>query len=243
MMTEQEIAKPIVDGLTETGWTVYQEVQCGDSVADIVATQDQPRLIQVLEVKRSIGFAVFEQAVRWIPYANYSFVVTGAKKIRHAAALKIMVNATGIGVLFGDGILHCPARLNRQPKFASRLRDSLCEEQKYWCEAGSANGGHFTTFKQTCARLRSDVERHPGIAFRDLIQKCGNYHYASMASAKSSLLRWIDAGKVPGVIAIRDKRQIRLYPSAEVVVAPNAVTGRTPSSARPLSAATPGRFH
>jgi hypothetical protein len=88
-------------------------------------------------------------------------------------------------------------RWNSRPlKLAAKLRP----EHKTACAAGSPTGGHWSAWRQTCAQLAAVVAAEPGITLRlALGPDKMRHHYASNSSARSSLLRDITAGHLPGV--------------------------------------------
>ena len=80
---EAELCVPMVKHLEDTGWTVYQEVPIvymGQQVSiDIVAVNDKDELF-VVEAKAGLGDRLYEQATRWLPYADFVSVLTTEKK-------------------------------------------------------------------------------------------------------------------------------------------------------------------
>jgi hypothetical protein len=91
---------------------------------------------------------------------------------------------------------HVPSRRwNSRPlKLAAMLRP----EHKTACSAGSPTGGHWSRWRDTCAQLARVVAADPGMRVAYAITKI-RHHYVSAKSARSSLLRDIERGVIPGV--------------------------------------------
>lgn len=208
--SEAEIAADVVSWLE--GFEVYQEVAFSGRVADIVV--DVAGRGWIIEVKRSLGMAVFEQAEFWRRYGaatRVSVAVPHPRTFNHFA-LRV-AEMVGCGIItvtrWGSVREHKAA-----PFFRLKGRDILgaCEpEHKHVCAAGSANGGHWTPFRKTCREVLKAVQGQPGLTMAEVVARI-DHHYVHDATAKSSLRQWVDAGKVPGVKAVRDGRRIRFFP-------------------------------
>lgn len=197
--TEAELAAAVVVYLESLLWDVYQEVGCGQSVADLVGVQDDK--IMVVETKRSLTFEVIAQALQWKSLAHMVFVAVPYAKLSAGRRLAFKIcRERGIGVLEAR-----PAMRDVAETIEAEVRDSVeaglvvRQEHKTYARAGSANGGHWTPFKSTCEALRREVARGP--AGRTLIEvvKGLDHHYSSPSSARTNLGSWIEKGKVPGV--------------------------------------------
>lgn len=216
--TEQEFARKISAWLD--GFTVYQEVSYLGRVADFVV--DVNGRGWVIECKKSLGLAVLEQADHWIRMGirQVSIAVPHARNgTQRRFAVKV-ASWVGCGVLtvhaarvhedLAPRINRCPPRRRRGKQYRDIL-DACCEEHKTYCEAGSANGGHYTPFKRTCDRILNAVRRKPGMSIKELVESV-DHHYASSASARQSIPRWIEADKIGGVRLERDGKFLRVYP-------------------------------
>lgn len=80
-VTEQSLGVPIKAWFEAHGWTVYQEVEHGPGIADIVATLGP--LLAVVEIKTSLSFDVIAQGHRWLNCAHWSWVAVPAEKGRN----------------------------------------------------------------------------------------------------------------------------------------------------------------
>jgi len=226
-MKETEIAAPVVQWLTDQGWEVFQEVDRGN-VADIVGRFRTVRgtdLIWVIETKTSLSLKVLDQAIAWTPWAHFvSVAVPESRRTGRMSnrATNLVLRHYGLGlVLVGNVWERChdwwveeklaPALHRVNPIRYRPWDEVLCEEQKTYCPAGSADAGHWTPFKGTCRRLRTYVEQNPGCPMKEAVEGI-RHHYATRASAVSCLRSLVDDGVVPGVRLERDGRKVRLWP-------------------------------
>jgi hypothetical protein len=217
--SEVELARVVVGYLRENQWDVYQEVQVSNWVADIVAVNG--RLVWVIETKRSLTFDVVDQAVRWQRYSNYVSVAVppSYSKGRHFAYR--VCKKFGIGALSVSGPMvdrpdgnvreQVISRLNRKA-MVHRIHDRLYPAHRTYAEAGNAQGRRWSPFRETCDRVRLAVERQPGITMKELIDGIET-HYASTASAKSAIAKWVRRGAVAGVRYEVEGRRLRFYPT------------------------------
>jgi len=221
MVTEAELAKPLIPWLEAQHWTVYQEVQCSmyGAVADIVALQGN--LSWVIEVKRSLTFALIEQATQWHGRARFVSVAVPSPKTR-AKGRRIAENLLeqmGIGlILIGDENWREPNQVIG-PALRRRLYEGLaiakfCTEQhKTWAEAGTAGSDHWTPFQQTARDVCRYVGEHPGCSLKELVDGI-DHHYNRDATARSCLARWLREGVIKGVRVEQAGRAIKLYREA-----------------------------
>lgn len=211
--SETDLAEKIVAYLEDLQWEVYQEVMVSTGVADIVATQS--RLVWIIEVKRSLSLSVMAQATARRREAHLVSVAVPSARWsdgRHYAMR--VLRADGIGTILADTNgakeYFAPA-LNRSAHGAAvELRNTLCDEQKTFSRAGAANGRYWSPFTRTCGAVLELVKAEPGLSLKELMTRI-EHHYASEASARSSMSHWIQAGKVPGVEARREDRYLRIY--------------------------------
>ena len=94
---------------------------------------------------------------------------------------------------------------------AKRVLAHLHEGYRQCAKAGSADGGHWTPFRNTCQAVARYVVEHPGCTLKELIDKVDT-HYNSSATARACLAKWIGRGVVAGVRARLEGRQLHLYP-------------------------------
>src|SRR3990172_7170706 len=213
--TEQEMAAPLLSYLRDLHWEVYQEVQIATygHVADLVATQG--RLVWILEVKRSLTFALIEQAERWTASAHYVSVV--CPEVNHQNAGRQLARRTlrslGLGLF---SLTASSLEETEQPRLhrhanATRIRQVLTEAHKTFARAGNSDSLRLTPFTATCRSIADAVARQPGLTIKELLSQV-NTHYQSTATARSCIAHLASVGKIRGVRVERDAKQFRLYP-------------------------------
>ena len=201
-MSERELAAKVVAWLVDSHWTVYQEVSCGSCVADIVATQGP--LLWVIECKKALSLAVMEQAHRWRGCGHLISVATprASRRASGRAFAEWALEQAGIGTISVAGDFtreETKSRFDRRPSRLDWMRSSLREQQKTYAPAGSAHGGHWTPFKETCDSLRRKLQAEGApMRLKDLIASVRT-HYQSPSTARACLRHWIEQGKVGGV--------------------------------------------
>ena len=220
--SETDIARPVVAYLSDLRWDVHQEVAIaggGSSRADIVGTQGH--LLYVVEVKASLSLALIEQAMHWLPYAHYVSVAVpkpvrswrrGA--VRGGRLAEQVLRERGIGLLHVSpheyaqyagaagqvAVEIAPGIGRRRVILADRLRKVLSDETRTYAEAGNADNRYWTPFRRTCDEVRRAIQNCGPLTTKQLIERI-RHHYASDASARSTLPKWLATGKVPGVVA------------------------------------------
>lgn len=214
---EQDVAAIVVAWLEALGADVYQEVECAGGVADIVARVRAE--LWIVEVKTSPTLALLYQALQRRVDAHRVFVATpSTRTLREFGAL---ARELGVGVLevhaadvvgehrYDPRIRElCPSRRwNTRPvRLASRLKP----EHKTHAKAGAVGGGgRWTPFRDTCEQILREVAANPGTTIRAVVNAI-RHHYATPASARSSLTKWISDGAIKGVV----QRAGRLWPEA-----------------------------
>ena len=201
MRREVDVARPVVEWLEAQHWDVYQEVQCYRGRADIVATNGF--LVWVVECKTSLTLSVMDQARRW-PVHFRSVAVPTAYRSRDSrgVAFEIAEKYFKVGVLtvsdtsYNSVTEKVPAPLIRHfHKASKRIVEALVPEQKYMAEAGSKSGDYYTPYKGTMMAVRNYIKKNPGCTLKEIMTALGKMHYASEASARSSIpraLRYIE---------------------------------------------------
>lgn len=218
---ETELAAVVVGDLRARGWTVYQEVDVGGSVCDIVAVQG--RVLWALECKLSLGLGVLAQARGWLDAANLVSVAV-LPPSRHSEARRFALDAAkafGIGVLkIGEpkrewcgrhggraaSRVYEDVRPALRRKVDDRMRKRLHDRQQDYAPAGNADGKRYTAFAGTCDALREVLRRQgkPVTIKEALRLLAGRHHYASEASARGALYKWADEGVIKGVTLLRE---------------------------------------
>ncbi len=210
--SEADLARVVVEWLTFRGFDVYQEVELVPRGirADIVARHG-PELT-IVETKTSASLALVSQVMERRRFAHRVYLA--APSVRGVVELCDELGIGALSVHVGDESTyqrtrgetlhinppsvyeHVPSRRwNSRPlKLAAKLRP----EHKTACAAGSPTGGHWSSWRDTCAQLARVVAAEPGMGVACAITRI-RHHYASAKSARSSLLRDIERGVIPGV--------------------------------------------
>ena len=214
-MTEVELARQVVAFLEREGFEVYQEVQLefGGRTADIVAL-DSNRRVMIVEVKRTLGLSVMEQADGWTRRNLAHWVCVAAP---HSNA-RSRLFADQICMDYGWGLIEVgqdASRMTSPPRFrrraeASRVLDALTPEHQTYAEAGNADGRRWTPFQATCAAMRDFVRRRPGSTMREVVGGI-RHHYATDASAKGCIMKWLRDGVIKDLRLDDSRRPFRLF--------------------------------
>lgn len=216
-MKETDVARPVVQYLEDRGLNVYQEVllKGTSSVADIVAVENDSAWI--VEVKVTLSWDLLSQAAhrkRWaqcvsiaVPYRKWNY--------KTKTYLKGMLHREGFGLLFvkdnGTVVEVVPPPLLNDVWHSKKLIASLNDAQKSFSEAGTAGGGHWSPFKQTCIHIAEQVRSNPGITLKDLVPSI-DHHYKTEASAKGSIMKWAKKGVIDGITIRKSNGEWCLYP-------------------------------
>ena len=224
-MSEQELGARVVAWLTADGWTCYSEVEpVGQGPrADIVAVRDG--IAWIIECKLRLSWDVLEQAEAWEGWAHRRSVAT-ALGPRHAAGrtAERALTALGIGwlhangwttggkLVLGDLTTRVVAPTVLDARRAGLLLDRLRPEHQTAAQAGSTAGGHWTRWRETCARLAEAVKAEPGLELGQYVARIP-HHYSSTRSAISALATDVERGRIDRVRAggaERGKRMVLL---------------------------------
>jgi hypothetical protein len=207
-MSEEHLARIVIEWLRSFQWEIYQEVPVGHGVADIVAMNGP--LQWVIETKTGMSMQLLKQLDDRMGTAN---LVSGAiPRTYRAEAPTGLLQKMGVGLLLVRGE-RVEERL--RPQFLRRApKITLNEEQKTFAAAGSPGGGHWTPFKETARNVLQCVSYRPGCTMKELIARI-KHHYSSPSAADANILRWIDAGVIKGVRVDRSTRPLKLYPNGD----------------------------
>lgn len=202
--SEEQLGAIVVAWLESLGADVFQEVENIDIVARVGAE------LWAIECKRALSMKLLTQGMDRRRLVHRVFIA--APYTRHMREVGAICEELGIGLLdvhigsdavdsgngFGASSVReiVPSRRwNTRPvDLAARLRP----QHKTHARAGSARGGSFTPFLDTCEQLARVVRERPGITLRDAVSAI-RHHYATSKSARGTLAKWITVGKVPGV--------------------------------------------
>lgn len=214
--SEEALAAHVVQWLEGQGYDVYQEVPLTQSGAapDIIAVSG--RIVWIIECKLSLGLSVLAQADGWRNRAHFRSVAV--PETRDQAFACEVAQKLGIGVITLLNDPYSPQIKQKAPaQFFRRAAANLTlaklkPEHKTFAKAGTASGHRFTEYRSTCESVRIVVQREPGITLTELMTRVTT-HYASPATARSTLVQRIEQKLVPGVRLEREGKLIRLYPA------------------------------
>lgn len=205
-VAEVDLARDVVTWLRDSEWDVYQEVSEGYASrrADIVATRGP--LVWVIECKAVLGWRLVEQASWWLGQVHYTSVAIPHWPRGCGFARKVLADY-GIGAFVGAEMAVAP-RLFRKAR--CKIRECLCDAQKTIGEAGSAGGGYWTPFNETCRAVAAFAKANPGCTTKELVAGI-EHHYHRDATARSALVKWIGRGIVKGVRLEIEGGKARIY--------------------------------
>lgn len=200
---ERAIASAVVDFfLSEPGDpAIYHEVTHPDGKrrTDLVVTRGG--IVHIVECKTELSFELLAQAWHWTTYGIVWLAIP--KLHRHsegrAEAIRIARSSLyGFGVFVVDDRARVVAMPDIREPADPRLAVSLRPEHQTYAHGGSPSGGHFTSFKASCAALAEYVKQNDACTIEDAVRAIP-HHYASNASAAKALFHWAREGKVEGV--------------------------------------------
>lgn len=210
---ETEIAAVVVAYLEACGHDVYQEVEARGGICDIVALVGPGREVWVVETKDRLSFDLIEQCLDRRRSAQRVFAAVPVSRHRRSGILE----ALGLGlIIVGDDradarLASMAPKVSSDPRHGRYLRERCAPGHKTHALAGSSSGGRYTPFVATVEALCEFVERNPGCGIKEAVDGI-RHHYASPASARSTIPKWIRSGHITGVRIETEGRAIRLFP-------------------------------
>lgn len=202
MTPETAVAQNAHRLLVDMGFDVYQEVPLGNR-ADLVGVRG--KLVCVVECKTSLTIDVIAQAEHWRPYAHYRYVAVPRSRSNRALAREILLER-GIGLIEEEVTTFAPLNRHARPE---KLLAVLRPEHKTYAAAGS-QGSYWSPWRDSVARIKRMVQQRPGIELKELVQLVP-HHWASAASAKSSIARQIACGVISGLRLETVAKSTRVY--------------------------------
>jgi hypothetical protein len=216
--TEQEAAALVVDYLESMGLDIYQEVEMEGVIADLVALRGPE--IWIIEVKMSWSLDLLQQLREHRRRLHAHRLFAAVPQSRNGMDRQRLFLDCGFGSITirnsPDEWAYKTEVTTMAPRVTSRLipsiRGLLREEHKTFAKAGApCAAGRFTPFRKTVDALRRIVEAQPGVSIKNALSQM-DHHYSSDACARTSLLHWAHAGKVPGVHVVMEGKRITLWP-------------------------------
>ena len=223
MNAEAILASKVVAWLRDQHWDVWQEVSVPWAgqypTCDIMARNDNA--IWVVECKMSRSLALLDQAIWWSSFVDFVSVAVPAVQVRPGCHLKEsrawnhIIRDYGIGKLVVDNFSvsneTAPNRhRNKGRPSMNVMHEVLDQMPQNYGTAGAKETPRWSPFAVTRDKLMQIVTAEPGISFRDALAKL-DHHYASDATARSSIRKWIGVGSIKLNLR-RDGRRLLLFP-------------------------------
>lgn len=202
-----------MDWLSAQGWDCYPEVSLGDGPrADIVGIRGALTLI--CECKMSASMALWNQAIRWRSYAHFAYIAFPRRRPhstysvsivelhleKYYGITKLTINKEGIINSYGLPYLRRP-----HSRCHDRLRISIHSDQKRYTPGSQK--GFSSPWRRTMDDAIKWIRQHPGCDIKAII-KGTSHHYASDATARACLHRWLPLEKG---ITVRTEGRKKLY--------------------------------
>lgn len=162
-MKESDLFPPVKSWLEGNGFQVYSEVspQRMSTRADVAGIT--PLLTVVVELKQTLSLDLIEQAINWIPHANYVYVAIPRRKQEVKWLVQNLLKQHGIGLLevdlttgeiFVRSWRRAPRpRLNR--RITDYIKSSLTEYHlQHSPDGGHAGGGYITPYRITMLKVK-----------------------------------------------------------------------------------------
>jgi hypothetical protein len=222
--SEQQIADAVCAYLAANGWEIFEEVTVPSGArADIVAImrhtgqwagKDHEWSVRmIVETKTAWSTALLEQMIRHAerPAANLHFACAPGHPpyalIRRVGGFGALTYSDEHGLV---SVCESIASPFRRPARRVNPPASTRRGSGLGAPAGSTTGGHWTPYRATCRAVLAVATRQPGITLRDMVA-AATHHYASDATARSTLAIRIANGHVPGVELRREAGKLRVY--------------------------------
>ena len=211
----------MVAWLHEWKWDVWQEVtfRGGSERADIAAVRHG--LLMVVEAKSSLTFDVIAQAKDWA--AHYRAVVVPYARMSRGRSLAFhLCRDLGIGLYEAHWSEKTvrekePPRLVRWPRRyqveVKRMLEQLDSFPRDFAPAGSPSGSGwspYTPYQDTMRRVRAFLMEKPGASIGDILAHV-THHYASPASARGAIPKWLQSVEKDWCRAEWDGKRLRFY--------------------------------
>lgn len=205
-MKEVELGEILVNWLKEhrPELEVYQEIRpskyAGTSVADVVCVTPE-NLVWIIEIKSGLNLDVIRQAESWcVDYRSIAIQLPRTISAEDNAKwwLQKINRSWGIGslIIFPNNssvpvLEHKAPKLNELSTYESEKFLQTVEggKTKGFAQAGTAEGGYWTPYKESMIKVREYVVKHPGCGVGDIVNALGKLHYASQHSARTNLVK------------------------------------------------------
>lgn len=203
---ERAIAAAVADLFAYSGEgsvdaQVYHEVTHPDGNARVDLVVVRGAVVHVVECKTELSFELLAQARAWTTFGQVWIAVPKLHRysLGREEAERIASSPPYLfGVLEVDDVAHVKIRPDIRAPLDPRLVQSLRPEHQTYGHGGSPSGGHFTSFKASCAALSAYVADHDACSMEEAVRQI-RHHYRSDLMACRALFHWAREGKIPGV--------------------------------------------
>lgn len=234
--SEAVAAALVVDYLESVGLDVYQEVDLGGCVADIVAVRGKE--VWIVEVKTSWSLDLLQQLQhhRERGHVNRIFAAVPICKGWHDRSrlfqrlgFGTICIMTGTEYSVGTQIKEMATRISPRPLGLCSTLKVLQPGHKTHAKAGAPSAaGRYTPFRKTCDALIEIVTRKPGMSMKEAVTGLA-HHYSSDACARASLMKWAEAGSIKGIVLVRNGRKVSLYLEGAQIPVPAPTSAELPT--------------
>lgn len=172
-MKESDLFPPVKEWLESHSYTVYSEVvpHYMSTRADVVGVT--PLLTTVVELKQSLSLDLIEQAIDWIPHANYVWVAVPKRKGEIKRIVRKLLKDNGIGLIEVDmkPFMTKTPTVKESPtiqaRFHRRITDNIKKaltdyHLKHSPDGGHAGGGYVTQYRITMIKVKELLEAVSG---------------------------------------------------------------------------------
>ena len=204
--TEAELAEKIIKHLEKLGWLSYKEVSLKGSGGNIrsdcfFVKKENDKVIEslALETKLSFSFKVLEQADKWLPHANKSYICIPSPKKLNRKNLKFglkICKKLNIGVFevnMKDGTI----KELYSPDTTLKIKLPPLYELQRESIAGNDKSSFITAFKITVMNINEYMKDKNEIDLNDIIDEI-THHYKTKTSAVNTIKKLIKEGIIKG---------------------------------------------
>jgi hypothetical protein len=221
--SEETLAAAVVEWLRSQHWDVWQEVSVPFAgqypTVDIMARNG--KALWAVECKMSRSLSVLDQSIWWSSFVNFVSVAVPPVTRRpgcnpkESRAWSHVMGYYGfgefvVGSLGVDETQHPHLHRNKWRPSLQAIHEMLDSMPQNYGKAGAKETPRWSPFANTRDGLMKIVADQPGISFTEALTKL-EHHYASDATARSSIRKWIGVGSIKVDIR-RDGRKLLLFP-------------------------------
>lgn len=226
-MSEAELAQLLIDDLEKHGYEIFKEVCASGSNIRcdcfLVKRDGNGMVVEsvAIETKTTFSLKVINQAYLWMPHANTVYVGVPPAKRSESSTRRF---ALAVCKKFGIGVYEVWENGRVKEVVAPVSNPSpalpvLYEQQKDY-SAGNDTSSYYTAFKHTIGQFNRVMEQKgERVLLNDIIAEI-DHHYASPASARSTMQKYIKTGVIPGYRIEKIENKLWVCVSADIITTP-----------------------